>query len=176
MSESDPLEQGDAHLSLLEHLHELRRRLTWAALALAVATVICFLFAETILEFLLTPYSASIGTEATLQTLKPTEGLETYFKVALVAGAIIAMPIILIQFWLFVSPVVYPSSLIPEKWRAFYGLNPMAGVIEGFRWALLGKGEPPGPMLAVSVFMVFFVLFSGIIYFKKMEGTVADVI
>ena len=82
----------------------------------------------------------------------------------------------LVQFWLFASPVVYPSSLIPEKWRAFYGLNPMAGVIEGFRWALLGKGEPPGPMLAVSVFVVIFVLFSGIIYFRRMEGTIADVI
>jgi lipopolysaccharide transport system permease protein len=82
----------------------------------------------------------------------------------------------LVQFWLFASPVVYPSSLIPEKWRGLYGLNPMAGVIEGFRWTLLGKGETPGPMLAVSVFVILFVLFSGIIYFRRMEGTIADVI
>lgn len=82
----------------------------------------------------------------------------------------------LVQFWLFASPVVYPSSLIPEHWRFLYGLNPMAGVIEGFRWVLLGKGEPPGLMLVVSIFMIIFVLFSGIIYFRRMEGKIADVI
>src|SRR6266498_3418449 len=57
----------------------------------------------------------------------------------------------LIQIWLFVTPVVYPSSIIPAAWRPLYGLNPMAGVVEGFRWALLGKSEPPGVLLAVSV-------------------------
>ena len=74
------------------------------ALALAIATIFSLLFAQIILDFLLVPYSESIGAEATLQTLKPTEGLETYFKVALLSGAIIAMPVILIQFWLFISP------------------------------------------------------------------------
>ena len=95
MSETDALEHDDARSSLLEHLNELRKRLTWAALALAIATIFSFLFAQAILNFLLTPYSASIGGDATLQTLKPTEGLETYFKVALLSGAIIAMPVIL---------------------------------------------------------------------------------
>jgi len=104
MSETDALEHDDARSSLLEHLNELRKRLTWAALALAIATIFSFLFAQIILEILLIPYSNSIGTDATLQTLKPTEGLETYFKVALLSGAIIAMPVILIQFWRFVSP------------------------------------------------------------------------
>src|SRR4029453_17004849 len=56
----------------------------------------------------------------------------------------------LVQLWLVVTPVAYPSSLIPERWRAIYGLNPMAGVVEGFRWALLGTSEPPGLMLWVS--------------------------
>jgi sec-independent protein translocase protein TatC len=123
MSEIDAAENDDARLSLLEHLHELRRRLTWSVLAVAIATIFSFLFAEAILNFLLTPYSASIGGDATLQTLKPTEGLETYFKVALLSGAIIAMPVILIQFWLFVSPgttaqerryiyIFIPSALI----------------------------------------------------------------
>ena len=82
----------------------------------------------------------------------------------------------LVQFWLFASPVVYPSSLIPEKWRVFYGLNPMAGVIEGFRWTLLGKGEAPGPTLVVSMVVILLILFSGIVFFRRMEGTIADII
>jgi len=60
----------------------------------------------------------------------------------------------LIQFWLFATPVAYSSSIVPERWRPLYGLNPMAGVVEGFRWALLGKPEPPGALLAVSVAVV----------------------
>ena len=82
----------------------------------------------------------------------------------------------LVQFWLFASPVAYHSSLIPENWKMIYGLNPMAGIIEGFRWALLGRGEPTGPMFVVSVIMIFCVLISGMIYFRKVEGTIADLI
>ena len=80
------------------------------------------------------------------------------------------------QFWLYATPVVYPSSLIPEKWRVIYGLNPMAGVVEGFRWALFGTGEGPGPMLLVSVAMVAFILVSGAFFFRRMERTFADII
>lgn len=80
------------------------------------------------------------------------------------------------QFWLYATPVVYPASLVPEQWRIFYGLNPMTGVVEGFRWALFGTGEPPGPMLAVSVAMVLVVLVTGLFYFKRMEDTFADVV
>jgi lipopolysaccharide transport system permease protein len=82
----------------------------------------------------------------------------------------------LTQFWLFATPVAYPSSLVPEPWRTFYGLNPMAGVVEGFRWALLGKSEGPGPLLIVSVFIVLFLLLGGLIYFRRMERTFADVV
>lgn len=82
----------------------------------------------------------------------------------------------LVQFWLFATPVVYPSSLIPEKWRPLYGLNPMAGVVEGFRWALLGTSEPPGLMLAVSIIVVLMLLFGGLFYFRRMEQGFADVI
>ena len=82
----------------------------------------------------------------------------------------------LVQFWMFTSPVVYASSLVPVKWRWLYGLNPMAGVIEGFRWSLTGRGDPPGRMFAVSVGVVIVVLLSGIGYFQKMETTVADVV
>ena len=82
----------------------------------------------------------------------------------------------LIQFWLFASPIVYPSNLIPERWRWLYGLNPMAGVIEGFRWALTGRGEPPSILLAASCAAVLLFMVGGVTYFQKMEGTIADVV
>jgi lipopolysaccharide transport system permease protein len=82
----------------------------------------------------------------------------------------------LVQFWMFASPVAYPSSLVPPKWRWLYGLNPMAGVIEGFRWSLTGHGTPPGRMMIVSCTMVFLLLVSGAAYFQKMEATIADVV
>ena len=82
----------------------------------------------------------------------------------------------LTQFWLFATPVVYPSSLVPEPWRALYGLNPMAGVVEGFRWALLGNAPAPGPLLAVSIAVVVVLLISGLSYFHQTERTFADVI
>src|SRR5208282_744326 len=73
----------------------------------------------------------------------------------------------LVQFWMFASPVVYPSSLVPAKWRWLYGLNPMAGVIEGFRWSLTGSGDPPGRMLLVSSAAVLVILVCGLMYFQK---------
>jgi lipopolysaccharide transport system permease protein len=82
----------------------------------------------------------------------------------------------LTQLWLFVTPVAYPSSIVPEQWRLLYGLNPMAGVVEGFRWALLGKAEPPGPMLWVSVASVAMLLVGGLFYFRRMERSFADVV
>ena len=82
----------------------------------------------------------------------------------------------LLQFWMFASPVVYPTSIVPERWRTLYGLNPMAGVIEGFRWALTGRGRPPGPMLAISAGVVLVMLVAGLPYFRRYEGTVADFI
>ncbi len=82
----------------------------------------------------------------------------------------------LVQFWMFASPVAYPGSLVPERWRWLYGLNPMAGVIEGFRWSLTGKGQPPDTMLAVSAVIVVLLLASGAAYFTRMEGTIVDVV
>ena len=82
----------------------------------------------------------------------------------------------LVQFWLFASPVAYPSSLVPEKWRWLYGMNPMAGVIEGFRWSLAGSGKPPSGLIFVSTGVVLVLLLSGVVYFQKMETTVADVV
>jgi lipopolysaccharide transport system permease protein len=81
----------------------------------------------------------------------------------------------LVQLWLFASPVVYSSNLLPHKFQAIYGLNPMSGVIEGFRWSLLGT-EPPGYLIAVSVTIVIVILISGAFYFRRSEKTFADVI
>ena len=82
----------------------------------------------------------------------------------------------LTQFWLFATPIAYPSSLIPEPWRLLYGLNPMVGVIEGFRWALLGQARPlEGPVI-VSILIIGLLLVGGLIYFKRIEKTFADVV
>jgi len=82
----------------------------------------------------------------------------------------------LIQIWLYASPVVYPVSLIPEQWQLLYSLNPMTGVIEGFRWTLLGREVPAFGVLAVGAAVVVALLLGGIIFFKRMEQTFADVI
>jgi lipopolysaccharide transport system permease protein len=80
------------------------------------------------------------------------------------------------QFWLFATPIAYPSSLLEEPWRTLYGLNPMAGVVEGFRWALLGSARPPLEMLLVSALASLALLVSGAFYFRRMEKTFADVV
>ena len=82
----------------------------------------------------------------------------------------------IIQFWLFATPVAYSASLVPEYLRPLYGLNPMVGVVEGFRWALLGNRPAPGPLLLVSVLVVIVLLVSGLYYFRRMEDSFADVI
>jgi lipopolysaccharide transport system permease protein len=82
----------------------------------------------------------------------------------------------LIQFWLFATPIAWPSSLLDPPWRTLYGLNPMAGVVEGFRWALLGTDTAPGPMLIVSALTALALLISGAFYFRRMERSFADVI
>jgi lipopolysaccharide transport system permease protein len=82
----------------------------------------------------------------------------------------------LVQFWLFASPVAYPSSLVPERWRAIYGLNPMAGVIDGFRWAVTGQNPPSAGLVAVSAAAVMVMLLAGLWYFRRVEATVADVV
>jgi len=80
------------------------------------------------------------------------------------------------QFWMFVTPVAYSSKLVPAEWRTLYSLNPMAGVVEGFRWALLGNGTGSGAMILISVAAVLVVLVGGIAYFKRMERTFADMV
>jgi lipopolysaccharide transport system permease protein len=82
----------------------------------------------------------------------------------------------LTQFWLFASPIAYPSSLLSEPWRTLYGINPMVGVVEGFRWALLGTDTAPGPIVIVSSVVTLMLLVSGAFYFRRMEKTFADVV
>jgi lipopolysaccharide transport system permease protein len=80
-----------------------------------------------------------------------------------------------LQFWMFATPVVYPASIVPVKWRLLMGLNPMTGVVEGFRWALVG-GSAPGPIVLVSAGVVLVLFAAGLIFFRRTEGTFADVI
>ncbi|HTQ84653.1 MAG TPA: ABC transporter permease [Candidatus Solibacter sp.] len=82
----------------------------------------------------------------------------------------------LIQFWMFASPVAYPSSLVPERWRAMYGLNPMAGVIDGFRWAITGENPPSLGLVSASATAVIVMVAAGLWYFRRVEATVADVV
>jgi lipopolysaccharide transport system permease protein len=82
----------------------------------------------------------------------------------------------LTQIWLFATPIAYPSSLMHEPWRTVYGLNPMVGVVEGFRWAMLGSGHPPGAMFFVSCLAAALMLATGAFYFRRMEKGFADIV
>lgn len=80
------------------------------------------------------------------------------------------------QFWMFATPIAYSSSLLAEPWRTIYGLNPMVGVVEGFRWALLGTNTAPGPIIAVSSLAALIILIGGAFYFRRLEKTFADLV
>jgi lipopolysaccharide transport system permease protein len=82
----------------------------------------------------------------------------------------------LTQFWMYATPIAYPSTLLHSPWRTLYGLNPMAGVVEGFRWAILGTNTQPGPMIAASAVAAVAVLIGGAFYFRRMEKSFADVV
>ncbi len=82
----------------------------------------------------------------------------------------------IVQFWMFATPIAYPSSLLSERWRMIYGLNPMVGVVEGFRWALLGQKSIPAPMILVSSIASVSMLIAGAFYFRRMEKTFADTV
>lgn len=80
----------------------------------------------------------------------------------------------LTQLWLFATPVAYPADMVPQAWRSVYALNPMAGVVEGFRWALLGTGDPPSGLMIVSAFAVIVLFVGGLVYFRRLEDRFAD--
>jgi sec-independent protein translocase protein TatC len=134
--------------TLLEHLNELRIRLTWAAAGLLVATVISFAFAEPLLRFLLWPYATSVSGGAQLQTLRPTEGIETFFKVALLSGGILSMPLILYQFWLFIAP-----GLTSKERRYVFVFIPSALLLFGLGIAFAWYVLVPAAVLFLANFM-----------------------
>jgi lipopolysaccharide transport system permease protein len=80
------------------------------------------------------------------------------------------------QLWFYLTPIVYSASEVPEEWQFFYALNPMVGVVEGFRWALLGSADPPNPMIVVSAAISIVIFISGMYYFRRMEHTFADMV
>ena len=82
----------------------------------------------------------------------------------------------LVQAWMYATPIAYPSSLLHEPWRTLYALNPMVGVVEGFRWALLGSHAAPGPIIFISAAVSVTLLISGALYFRRMEKTFADIV
>jgi lipopolysaccharide transport system permease protein len=114
--------------------------------------------------FLMLAFASSLGVSLWLSAL--------YVKFRDVRHAI---PF-LTQIWLFATPIAYPSSLLTEPWRTVYGINPMTGVVEGFRWALLGTQMPSESMLIISSFVALVMLISGAFYFRRMERTFADVV
>ncbi len=129
-------ENNGSEDTILSHLNELRIRLTWAVGSVAVMTIISFIFAEPMLDFMLRPYAASTPLGAELQVLRPTEGIETFFKVSLLAGAILSMPLILYQIWLFIAP-----GLTVKERRYVYIFLPSALILFGlgiaFAWFVL---------------------------------------
>jgi len=82
----------------------------------------------------------------------------------------------LTQFWLLATPIAYPSSLLHQPWRTIFGINPMVGAVEGFRWALFGHADPPVTVVAVSFASAILILVSGALYFRRMERTFADIV
>ena len=101
----DPLDQDDGlELTLFQHLNELRIRLTWVAGGIVILTLFSFIFAERLILYLMVPYFNIFGEGSGLQILSPTEGIETYFKVSILSGVVLSMPLTLYQLWIFISP------------------------------------------------------------------------
>lgn len=142
MTTSDPVDEAvetpadGAVMTIFGHLNELRIRLTHAAIALLITTAFSFIFADQLLKLLLEPYEASLVGGVALQTLRPTEGIETYFRVSLLSGVIIAMPVILFEFWRFIKP-----ALNKNEERYVYIFIPSALLLFGlgiaFAWFVL---------------------------------------
>ena len=163
----------------------LIKKVYFPRLAVPIASVLSgivdFLLAFSVLVLLLIWYGVGVSLKALWLPVFGVQAITTALAVALWLSALnveyrdvrYAVPFTT-QFWLFATPVAYPSSLLSEPWRTIYGLNPMAGVVEGFRWALLDTGAAPGPMLAVSSLASLALLVGGAYYFRRLERTFAD--
>jgi len=172
--------------SLVESAN-LIRKVYLPRLAIPIATVLSggvdFLVSFLLLLGMMAYYGRMPGIEAAWLPLLLLLGLVTALGVSLWLSALnvqyrdvrYTIPF-LTQIWMFGTPIAYPSSLVPEAWRPFYGLNPMVGVVEGFRWALLGTATRPGAMLIVSSLAALVLLVTGAMYFRYTEKTFADVV
>lgn len=133
---TDETPEGGPPQTILGHLNELRIRVTYAAVGVLVFTLISFIFAQLLLQFLMRPYAAATDAGAALQTLRPTEGVETYFKVSLLSGFILAMPVVLLQLWKFIEP-----GMRKEEKRYVYIFVPAAFLLFAlgiaFAWYIL---------------------------------------
>lgn len=152
-------------------------------LAMVTAPLVDFLGGLVVLFVLLAVYGIAPGPAILLLPFFLLVALALALSIGLWLGplsvryrdVIHALPF-LIQVWMYASPVAYPLSIVPERWRLLYSLNPMVGVIEGFRWALLGAARPDVPAMAASGVFILAALAGGLIYFRKMERFFADVI
>jgi lipopolysaccharide transport system permease protein len=177
---------GDASNSLVVNQNLIRKvyfpRLI-IPLAAVLARLIDFLFALLVLIAMLFYYGIAINASIYALPLFVLLAIATGLGVGLWLAALNVkyrdvrqMTPFFTQFWFFLSPIAYSASLIPENWRVIYNINPMVGVIEGFRWALLGTGGDLGRTFWLSVPMVVLVVVTGLYYFRRIERTVADVV
>lgn len=165
----------------------LLKKVYFPRLAVPIATVLAggvdFIFAFGVLLVLMGYYHVVPGANVVWLPLFLLLAMVTALAVGLWLSALnveyrdvrFVVPFIA-QFWLFATPIAYPSTLLEEPWRTLYGINPMVGVVEGFRWALLGVDTGPGPMIVVSSVVALVLLVAGAFYFRRMEKSFADVI
>jgi lipopolysaccharide transport system permease protein len=152
-------------------------------IATVLASFVDFLLAGLVLAFLMAINHIGLRATVLLLPLFTLVALVTSLAAGLWLSALnvryrdvrYVMPF-LTQFWLFATPIAYPSSLLPQPWRTFYGLNPMVGVVEGFRWALFHTETAAGPIIWVSIVVTLALFATGIWYFRRMETTFADVV
>ncbi len=152
-----------------------------APLATTLAAVVDFLIASVLLAFLMLAYGFPPSANIIFFPIFILLLIATALGVGLWLSALVVeyrdivyvLPFVN-QLWLFLTPVVYPSSIVPEKWQILYGINPMTGVVEGFRWALFGIGKGPSTMILVSSLIAILLFISGMIWFNYKEQTIAD--
>ena len=166
---------------------ELVRKVYFPRLVIPLAAVIAptvdFGVAFLVLLGLLVAYGVALGWTLALVPLFVLQAMLLALSVGLWLGPVNVrfrdikhtLPF-LTQIWMYASPVVFPTSIVPERWRFLYSLNPMVGVIEGFRWAVLGKASPDFRAMGLSTLIVLLSLVVGLFYFRKMERSFADII